>query len=181
MAVDKNDARHLGDSTLVTLRQQAVRMAGKGMSRKHIGGLLGVHRNTVGPYSYEERFTAEVFIRFLRRLIEDTDAKVFLIVDNLRVHHARKLREWMAARRDRIELFYLPFYSPKLNPDEYLNNDLKGGIRRAPAASNCDELKKQVDSHLRMLQNARNGCRRIFGIPKSAMRPDQSPYICWLG
>lgn len=111
---------------------------------------------------YEENFTAEVFIRFLRRLIEDTDAKVFLIVDNLRVHHARKVREWVAARRDRIELFYLPAYSPELNPDEYLNNDLKGGIRRMPPARECGELKNQVHSHMRMLQRRPSRVQAYF-------------------
>ena len=50
---------------------------------------------------------------------------MFLIVDNLRVHRANRVREWVAENADKIELFYLPPYAPELNPDEYLNRDLR--------------------------------------------------------
>jgi len=61
---------------------------------------------------------------------------VFLIVDNLRVHHSKLVREWLEEHREQIEVFYLPSYSPELNPDEYLNCDLKVGVHagfRRPA------------------------------------------------
>jgi transposase len=46
----------------------------------------------------------------------------------------RKVRAWVRAHRDEIELFYLPPYAPELNPDEYLNGDLKLGVAaRVPA------------------------------------------------
>ena len=115
---------------------------------------------------YEGSFTAKTFIRFLRRLIEDTEPKVFLIVDNLRVHHAKLVREWAERHRERIELFYLPAYTPELNPDEYLNNDLKGGIRRNPAARDVNELKAQVHSHMRMLQKRPHRVAAYFRHPK---------------
>lgn len=116
---------------------------------------------------YEGSFTAPVFIRFLRRLIEDTgERKVFVIVDNLRVHHAKKVQRWVAEHRERIELFFLPAYAPELNPDEYLNNDLKGGIRRAPPARDADELKDQVHSHLRSVQKRPAHVRAYFRHPK---------------
>ena len=51
--------------------------------------------------------------------------KVFLILDNLRVHHSKKVKAWVAERQEQIELFYLPSYSPELNPQERLNADLK--------------------------------------------------------
>ena len=54
----------------------------------------------------------------MRRLIKDADRKVFLILTNLRVHHAKKVKAWLTERTDRIEVFYLPSYSPDLNPDE---------------------------------------------------------------
>ncbi|EAR23254.1 Transposase and inactivated derivatives [Nitrococcus mobilis Nb-231] len=82
----------------------------------------------------KRHFTIEVLIRFLRRLIEETGAKVFLIVDNLRMHHAHKVREWVASHCDRIELFYLSAYSPELNPNEYLDDDRMDGVGRIPAA-----------------------------------------------
>jgi hypothetical protein len=62
--------------------------------------------------------TAPILIRFCQRLIQDTRRKVFLILDRLRVHRARSLRDWLAAHRTDIKVFYLPADSPELNPDE---------------------------------------------------------------
>ena len=50
---------------------------------------------------------------------------IFLILDNLRVHHGKKVRAWLEKHKDSIEVFYLPPYSPELNPDEYFNHALK--------------------------------------------------------
>jgi hypothetical protein len=72
--------------------------------------------------------TSQVFIRFLERLIKDAGRKVLLIVDNLKVHHSRPVKEWLSKHKDQIEVFYLPSYSPERNPDEYLNGDLKASL-----------------------------------------------------
>ena len=81
---------------------------------------------------YEGALNADRFIAFLRRLSKDAGQKVFLIVDNLKVHHAAKVTTWVAAHAHEIELFYLPAYAPDHNPDEYLNNDLKQKLRQQP-------------------------------------------------
>ena len=54
--------------------------------------------------------------------------KVFLVMDNLKVHHCKPVKEWLEKNKERIEVFYLPSYSPELNPDERLNADLKHAI-----------------------------------------------------
>ena len=78
--------------------------------------------------------SAPMLICFLRRLIRDAERQVFLILDDLNVHKTAKVRAWVRAHRDEIELFYLPPYAPELNPDEYLNGDLKLGVAaRVPA------------------------------------------------
>ena len=46
--------------------------------------------------------------------------KIYLIVDNLRVHHAKLVKEWEEENSKYIKLFYLPAYSPEFNPDEYM-------------------------------------------------------------
>ena len=76
---------------------------------------------------YESNMNAQVLIKFLRALIESTPNKVFLVLDNLRVHHAKKVKRWLASPTVKryLEVFFLPAYSPELNPDEYLNCDLK--------------------------------------------------------
>ena len=81
---------------------------------------------------YEGALNADRFIAFLRRLAKDAGQKVFLIVDNLKVHHASKVKTWVAGHAHEIELFYLPAYAPDHNPDEYLNNDLKQKLRQQP-------------------------------------------------
>ena len=101
---------------------------------------------------YEGSMNADRLIEFLKRLIKSAEKKVFLILDNLRVHHAYIVRDWLDEHTDEIELIYLPAYSPELNPDEYLNCDLKAGVHSGKPARTKDKLKKKVISHMRMLQ-----------------------------
>jgi transposase len=115
---------------------------------------------------YDGGMNAPLFIRFLQRLIKDADQKVFLIVDNLRVHHARKVRAWVARHPDAIELFYLPPYSPELNPDEYLNGDLKGRIHRGLPHTKQHALKRALLSALRSIQRQNGHVRSYFRHPK---------------
>ena len=77
---------------------------------------------------FEGSFNAAVFIRFCRRLLRQRRRRVFLIVDGHPVHRSAAAREWLHANRRRIHLFFLPGYSPELNPDEYLNNDVKTNV-----------------------------------------------------
>ena len=101
---------------------------------------------------YKGALNAGLFIVFLRRLIKAADKKVFLIVDNLRVHHAVKVSEWVAAHKDEIALFYLPAYAPEHNPDEYLNNDLKQQLKNMPRPNSQDELVQSTSLVLRSIQ-----------------------------
>jgi transposase len=111
---------------------------------------------------FEVAMNADVLIDFFKRLVKDTDRKVFLILDNLKVHHARPVKQWLAKHLQQIEVFYLPSYSPELNPDECLNADLKDGVtRRAPARTKA-QLKKAAISHLRKLQNSPQRVRKYF-------------------
>ena len=73
----------------------------------------------------DEAFDAAKLIEFLQALIKDAGKKVFLILDNLRVHHSKLVKAWVNEHKDQIELFYLPSYSPELNPEERLNADSK--------------------------------------------------------
>jgi transposase len=62
---------------------------------------------------YDGALNAVLFLNFLRRLIKDARRKVFLIVDNVRVHWAVSVTAWVQANRERIALFYLPPYAPE--------------------------------------------------------------------
>ena len=78
--------------------------------------------------TYKETMRAALFITFLERMLSETTQKIFLIVDRLRAHEAKKVEAWAAEHRDRIELFLLPRYAPERNAEQYLNNDMKGSI-----------------------------------------------------
>ena len=89
------------------------------------------------------------FLHFAKAVAHDSAAgKVVLIVDNLRVHHAKLVRAWAARHRDKIKIFYLPAYSPELNPDELVNSDLKIGIGQREPAKDRRELERQVCEHM---------------------------------
>jgi len=119
---------------------------------------------------YEDKMTSEVFLKFLSRLVKDADKKVFLIVDNLRVHHSRNVREWLLKEenRSRLEMFFLPSYSPELNPDERLNSDLKGQIRSGPLAYTRDQVKHKIRSGMKIIQNNQARVRKYFEDQKIA-------------
>lgn len=111
---------------------------------------------------YRETLTAPVLIRFLARLVRDAGRKVFLILDNLRVHHSKKVRAWLDKHTDLIELFFLPAYSPELNPDEYLNCDLKAQVHGGKPAKNRDELETRVRGAMMKLQNCPGRVKSYF-------------------
>jgi transposase len=99
----------------------------------------------------DDAFDAEKLIEFLASLIKDAGKKVFLILDNLRVHHSKIVKAWVADRIDRIELFYLPSYSPQLNPEERLNADLKQEMgKRVPVRTKV-KLREAANEHMAML------------------------------
>lgn len=102
---------------------------------------------------YRETMTAPVLIRFLVRLVRDAGRKVYLILDNLRVHHSNKVRDWLKKHSEHIEVFFLPAYSPELNPDEYLNCDLKALVHGGKPAKNRDELESKVRGAMMKIQN----------------------------
>lgn len=106
--------------------------------------------------------TAPLLLIFLARLIREAGGKVFLILDNLPVHRAHLVREWLAGRTAQIEVFHLPPYSPELNPDEGLNADLKHALTRKPPARNKQQFKRIVISHMHRLAKLPDRIRSFF-------------------
>jgi transposase len=111
---------------------------------------------------YKGALNVAIFIDFMKRLIKDAKQKVFLIVDNLRVHHAKAVQEWLAQHKDEIEIFYLPAYAPEHNPDEYLNNDLKQTIKNKPRARTRDDLVATTSSILKSIQRRPDRVKSYF-------------------
>ncbi|HEY0723106.1 MAG TPA: IS630 family transposase, partial [Pyrinomonadaceae bacterium] len=111
---------------------------------------------------YKGALNATLFIAFLKRLVKAAGKKVFLIVDNLRVHHAVKVSTWAAAHKDEIELFFLPAYAPEHNPDEYLNNDVKQEMKNMPRPNSSEELVHATKSVMRSLQRRPERVKSYF-------------------
>lgn len=117
---------------------------------------------------YDGTMNSDTLIIFLKRLIKNAGRKIYLILDNLRVHHSKPVKKWVQEHNDQIELFFLPSYSPELNPDEYLNCDLKDGVHsKVPSRSKID-LKKKTLSHLRKIQKSPARVKKYFKHPKIA-------------
>ena len=110
-------------------RRAVAAVSGKRVSQNMISAIA--NGGELAFSLFEGRFTAKVFIAFLDRLTRQHEGRrIFLICDNHSTHHAKAVKTWVSKRRERIELCFLPAYSPELNPDEYLNQDLKRHMRQ---------------------------------------------------
>ncbi|OPX94498.1 MAG: hypothetical protein A4E62_03116 [Syntrophorhabdus sp. PtaU1.Bin002] len=114
---------------------------------------------------YCEAMTQAKLITFMRRLVKDAGRKVYLILDNLKPHHGKNVTEWLEAHKDKIAVFYLPSYSPEVNPDEYLNGDLKTSVHSGAHAGTETGLKHKTQSSMRTLVKRPNRVKSYFGHP----------------
>lgn len=161
-AKDENADIYWGDET--GLRSDDVRgrsYAPRGMtpvirvSQKRDGFSListVTNKGSMRWMAFEGAMNATIMKRFLSRLISDADRKIFLILDNLRVHHSKKLTEWVEKKKENIALFYLPSYSPELNPVEIANADLKHAVTKRAPSRQKGQLKAATSNHMRSLQ-----------------------------
>jgi transposase len=101
--------------------------------------------------TYAGKMNAARFIVFLTRLVAGASKKIFLIVDNLGVHAAAAVEEWLADKKALIEVFFLPKYSPERNPDEYLNCDVKGNINSDGLPADRGELTEKLRRFMQKL------------------------------
>jgi transposase len=113
---------------------------------------------------FHETFTQDVFLKFLKRMVRQSDRKVFLIVDNHRSHKSKKVNTWLKTNEEYIRLFYLPSYCPELNPDEFLNQDIKSHLGKQRLHTKS-QMVKSLNKHLKMrqkqlqiIQNFIKGC-----------------------
>jgi transposase len=111
---------------------------------------------------YKDNMNSDKLIDFMRRLVRDTTKKVFLILDNLRVHHSKKVQNWVKKHKDEIEIFFLPPYAPEYNPDELLNSDLKRGVGNRAMPRSEKDLEHNVRSHMKRLQINPEKIRSFF-------------------
>jgi transposase len=112
-------------------------------------------------------FNHEKLIEFFEALIKDAGRKVFLIVDNLGVHHCKPVKAWLKNQMDRMEVLYLPSYSPELNPEERLNADLKHVIGREVPIRTKASLRAAAEEHMTVIANEPERGKAYFQDPRA--------------
>lgn len=109
------------------------------------------HSGTTRFMTFTGRFNGEVFIDFLQRLIHNKKEIIFLILDGHPVHKAAKVKRFVESTKGQLQLFYLPPYSPELNPDELVWNNLKNKLGRS-LIKGPDDLKEKVYKIMKTIQ-----------------------------
>ena len=126
--------------------------------------------NSLGHFRFmtvDGRINAGVFRDFLARLITGMDRKIFLIVDGHPTHKAKMVKQFVEDNKERIELFFLPAYSPELNPDELAWAHVKTKIAKTTTQTKV-ELKKTVKRVMRKLQKMPHIVKSFFHTPSCA-------------
>jgi len=101
--------------------------------------------------TYQGALTAAVFLEFLKRLVAGARRKILLIADRLQAHKTPEVAAWLANHQAQIEVYYLPAYSPELNPVEYLNGDMKATVNEAGLPDNRGALQSRIRSFMEKL------------------------------
>jgi transposase len=123
-------------------------------------------RGEIGFQVHEGSMNAERFIEFLESLLHDFDTPIFLIVDGSSVHKAKIVKDYIAGTNGRLRLFFLPPYSPELNPDEWVNKNVKHDRIARAVPMNRAELKAIAIDALERLKKCPEIVRGFFGDPK---------------
>jgi transposase len=119
----------------------------------------------------EGKMNAGKFIDFLKALLDSVPGKIFLIVDGHPVHKAKKVSEFVKEKADgRLSIFFLPPYSPDLNPDEWVWNNVKNDRIGRSVIMSADDLKAKAIGALRRLQ-------KLPGIVRGFLRDPKLAYI----
>ena len=114
---------------------------------------------------YPDTMDQQRLIRFMERLVRTSERKVFLILDNLKVHHGKLAAAWLEKHKDKIEVFFLPPYAPEYNPDEYLNHALKIFVHSGQLPYTVEEISLKIQSFMRKLQHQPQFVSNFFRSP----------------
>lgn len=117
---------------------------------------------------FEGRMNAGKFIEFLGKLMKGRRRPIFLIVDNSPVHRSKAVAEYVENFRGKLRLFFLPPYSPELNPDELVWNHIKThGVDRQ-AIKSKPSFRKKIIGEMRSLQKRPAMVMKFFRSPSTS-------------
>ena len=109
-------------------------------------------------------FNGAVFLEFLAQLIKYKQQIIFLVVDGHSAHKTKAIKAWLEENKDRIELFFLPPYSPELNAQEYVNQDLKTNIIGKKRPINKAQMRSNVEEFMNKRKNDKKQVQKYFHV-----------------
>lgn len=157
---------HAGTTWAPAGQTPVVKTTGRRASVNMISAVTG--KGALRFMVVEGGVNAAVFLSFAQRLVADTDSPVYLVMDNHSIHRSRKLREFAEQSHGRLRLFYLPPYSPELNPDEWVWKNVKHDRIGTAGLEDHNSLKRMALSALRRLQKLPALVRGFFNAPDLA-------------
>jgi transposase len=161
----RND-HHSGTTWAPVGETPVVKFTGK---RESIGMISAISmRGSMHWRIYEGSMNSARFLDFLKDLISDVKGKIFLVVDNVSYHKSAETRNWVKKHEGRIELFYLPGYSPDLNPDEWVWKNVKNDNVARIVPDRPGQLFEIAEKALRMLWGTPEKIRSFFSDPHLA-------------
>ena len=113
---------------------------------------------------YQDSMDQRRLIQFMQRLISTSERKVFLILDNLRVHHGKLVSSWLEKHKAQMEVFFLPPYAPEYNPD--VNHALKLSVHTGNLPYTAQDISHNIHSFMRRLQHNPSLISRFFLHPR---------------
>lgn len=109
-----------------------------------------------------DRFNGEVFIDFLKRMTKYSRQKIFFVTDGHPAHKTKKLKAWLEENKKRIEVFFIPPYSPELNAQEYLNQDIKTNVIGKRRPVNKDQMRNNVEDFMHGRKKNKKQVQKYF-------------------
>jgi transposase len=107
-------------------------------------------------------FNSMVFLIFLQQLIKYSRQKIYFIADGHPAHKTKKLKAWLLENESRIEVVFLPPYSPELNPQEYVNQDVKTNVIGKKRPVNKAQMRFNVEEFMYKRKNDRRQVQKYF-------------------
>ena len=108
------------------------------------------------------RFNSAVFLSFLIQMVKYSRQKIFYITDGHPAHKTQKLNFWLKENKRRIEVFFLPPYSPELNPQEYVNQDVKTNIIGKTRPINKEQMRNNVENFMKYRKKNKMQVQKYF-------------------
>lgn len=127
-------------------------------------------------YSIKDHtINSDCFINFLRQILKGRTKPLILLLDRASFHHSKKVRQYVRAHRTQIRIFFLPRYSPEMNPDEQVWNQIKNNSLRKQYLGSKANLKKRLRAALKRLQANLEKVKSFFLLSDTKYANVESP------